>query len=264
MMKKILMFVATILLSINMLFLHSMPLFAVEEQMSNYEFLLNQGYPAEHLDNLTESSLQKMVEIIGDGYISDVEVQETVLNESNGVARASINESSMNLQLVTSAVYEYNTNKINGVLVSATWEWVKNKPAYRGKDGITINWDNNIFSYAEDSFYANDLYKSNVDDDWSVFKEYTKLAIARQGGIGHYANLKALKKYVGGSMLFLLDPCSPMIKGTKYKTTINIEYAHAPVPLTGLSFSAVSFGVGLSWNIACDTMSDSRTFKFSR
>lgn len=261
---KILKKITTVFISIVMILSTTMPSFAVEEETNNYEFLLSQGYPAEHLDNLTESTLQKMVEMIGTGYISNIEIEESTLNESTGVTRGAINEGSMTLQITTAAICQHNTDKITRVLVSAAWEWAKNKPIYRGQDAVTINWDNSIFSYNADSFYAQDFYKSNASDDWSIFKEYTTLATSNQGGIGHWTDLKGLKSYVGGAMLFLLNPNSPMIKGTKYNTTINVEYAHAPVPLTGLSLSILSVGVGISWNLTCDTMSNSCNFKFSR
>ncbi len=253
-----------IFISIVMILSTSIHSFALEEQASNYEFLLSQGYPAEYLDNLTESSLQKMVEIIGTGYIANIEIEESTLNESTGTARGAINEGSMTLQIVTATICQHNTNKITGVLVSAAWDWAKNKPIYRGQDAVTVNWDNSIFSYNSDSFYAQDYYKSDASDNWSIFKEYTTLATSNQGGIGHWTDLKGLKRYVGGAMVFLLNPNSPMINGTTYNTTINVEYAHAPVPLTGLSLSILDVGVGISWNLTCDTMADSCNFNFSR
>lgn len=261
---KILKKITTVILSVIMIISTLIPAFAAEEQLSNYDFLLSQGYPAEHLDNLTENTLQKMVEMIGTGYVTNVDVKKSTFNDGTGVARGAINEDSMTLEIVTGAICQYDTNKITGVLVSATWEWAANKPVYRGQDGVVVNWDSSIFTYDEDTFYAQDVYRSNADDEWSVFKEHTSLSISKQGGLGFYTDLKALKKYVGGSMLFLLSPTSNMIKGTAYKTTLNIEYAHAPAPLTGLSFSTAGFGVGLSWTLNCDTMADSVNFKFSR
>lgn len=254
----------TVCISIVMIFSTSIPSFAVEEQTCNYEFLLSQGYPAQYLDNLTESSLQKMVEMIGTGYVANIEIEESTLDENMQVARGTINEGSMTLQITTSTICQLNTNKITGVLVSVDWTWAKNKPIYRGEDAVTINWDNNIFSYNADSFYAQDVYKSNASDDWSIFKEYTVLAASNQGGVGHWTDLKAFKSYVGGAMMILLKPNSSMIKGKKYNTTINVEYVHAPVPLSGLSLSILDVGVGVSWTLTCDTMASPCNFQFSR
>lgn len=170
----------------------------------------------------------------------------------------------MILQISTGYIYQQNSNKVKTALVSASWEWAANKPIYRGQDAVAVNWDTSVFNYTSDSFYAVDVYKSNESDDWSTFKETNTLSIAQQGGIGHFTDLKAFKKYVGGMLLFGLSPKKAMYKGTKYETVINIEYAHAPLPLTGLSFSIKGIGVGISYNISCDTMAGTSTLKFNR
>lgn len=259
-MKKL----TAIIVSVIIILMTVFPSFAEEKQMSNYEILLNKGYPAEFLDKLTDEVIQRVVNAIGDGYVADVEINKVTLKESNDKTRGAINENSMDLLISAESIYQSNSNKVTKVVVLATWEWAANKPVYRGQDAVTVNWDNTLFSYDADSFYAQDLYKSNVNDEWSIFNEYTKLAASNQGGIGHWTDLKGLKKYVGGVMSFFLNPNSPMIKGTTYNTSINLEYAHAPVPLTGLSLSILDVGIGISWNLTCDTMSGTSNFKFSR
>ncbi len=156
------------------------------------------------------------------------------------------------------------SNNIDSVLVVVSWEWAANKPIYRGKDAVAINWNSDVFTYKENSFSGFDLYRTSTTEDWTIFKQSTTLAQSVQGGLGYYTDLKVGKKYVAGEMLFYLEPESPIIKGTTYSTNINVEYGHAYMPLTGLSVSVGPVGVGLSWDRGCDTMASACSFKYSR
>lgn len=256
--------IISIMVTLNILTLVFMPLAIAGQQTSNYDFLIEQGYPAEYLDKLTEEYIAKMVDMIGTDHIEYLETRKYTLDEKSRISRANINPGSMTLQITTGYVYYQNSTKVKSAIVSASWEWAANKPAYRGRDAVAVNWDTSVFNYLSDSFYATDVYKSNESDDWSTFKETNDLSSAQQGGIGHYTDLKAFKKYVGGMLLFGLSPKKSMYKGTKYSTVVNIEYAHAPMPLTGISFSVKGVGVGISFNVSCDTMAGSSTLKYKR
>lgn len=252
-----------IILGIIMIFSTVVPSFALEEESNDYDFLLEQGYPTEHIDKLTDTMLQKMTNMIGDNYIADVNVEKFVFNENSEMTRGTIKEDNLTLEIASGTLCQNGTDDIINILVTVNWEWAKGAPLYRGKDAISVNWDDDIFSYA-DEFYANDVYKSNENDDWSVFKEYSTLAASSQGGLGHWSDLKAFKSYVGGGMIFLLNPTSPMVTGKTYSTTLNVEYVHSKAPITGLEFSIMDVGVGISWNLSCDSMADSSVIKFSR
>ena len=252
------------IIAFSMIFATIVPSFAFEEsESSNYDFLLEQGYSAEYLDNFTDAALQKMTEMISEnGYISDININSIVFNTPTNIARGTINEDSLSLTISSGSICQNGTDKITGVLVAVSWEWAKLKPLYRGQDAITINWDSDIFHFA-DAFYAQDFYKSNETDEWSVFKEYSVLAVSNQGGIGHWTNLKSFSKYVGGGMLFLLEPTISMKSGTANSTTLNVNYVHSQIPITGLDFSVFDVGVGISWNISCESMSGTNIIKFS-
>lgn len=254
--------IATIL-CIIMLFLCASPSFAFNKSESNYDILLNKGYPAEYLSSLSDSFLEKMVEQIGDNCVAEAEVQKTTLTESSSITRATINEEHLDLQIVASPIYNQNTNRIVTVLVAVSWEWALFRPLYCAKDAIAVNWENLKFDLGQDSFYAEDFYKSNANDDWSVARKYTKFAISNQGGAGHWTDLEEFEPYVGGAMLFLLDPEDPMYLGSTKSTVINVEYAHSPVPLSGISLDYMGVGIGINWNLPCDTLADSDTVKYS-
>lgn len=252
------------ILCVSILVVSVVPSFALTvENNENYSFLLAQGFSDSFLKNQTDDYLQRMVDIVGENEVGNIETTVTELHDGDIATMGTINSSSLTLEIVAAEICKKGSTKIETVLVSASWEWAANKPVYRGKDAITINWNHNVFTYA-DGFYGQDVYKSNAGDDWTIFKEYDTLAQSNQGGIGHWTDLKAFKKYVGGGMLFILNPTSPINKGSKYATSINAQYAHAAVPLNGLSISIVGYGVGLNWNYSCDTLSATHVFRYSK
>ncbi len=253
-----------VVISVIMVLLSTIPSAASKEQSDNYNFLLAQGYSSSFLDNLTEISMEKMVELIGDGYVSDITVEESTFSPSSSQTRGTINEGSLTIETTTSIICHYNTDDITGILVGANWEWDKNKPLYRGEDALVFNWDSDLLKFTDDSFFGVDLYKSNLEDEWSIFREYNVLAEIAQGGIGHTTDLKAFSKYVGGTVLFLLEPReNTMRRGTSHSSEISAQYAHAPIPLTGLTFGVYGVSVGLNWNLTCDTMATSSSFRYT-
>lgn len=161
--------------------------FAEEKNLNNYDFLLKQGYSTEYLDQLNEDSMKRMVDLIGDGYVSNIKIEKSTCNKQ---ARGTINETSLTLQIIAGTICKKNNNQVAGILVGATWEWAKSKPVYRGKDAVTINWDNDYFTYKPESFYAYDGYKTNANDEWIFHKEHSSPAKTNQGGLGHWTDLK--------------------------------------------------------------------------
>ena len=75
--------------------------FAEKKDLNNYEFLLKQGYSEEYLDQLTEDSMNRMVDLIGDGYVSNIKTEKSTWNKQ---ARGTINDSSLSLQIVTGTI----------------------------------------------------------------------------------------------------------------------------------------------------------------
>lgn len=254
--------IATIL-CIIMLFLCASPSFAFNKSESNYDILLNKGYPTEYLNSLNEDFMGKMVEQIGDNCVLDIDFQTATLTENSSVARGNIDPTDMDLQIVSSPIYQINNKKINGVMVTITWEWAAYKPLYRGEDLVTANWTYSSFRYDPDTFFAQDYYKSNENDEWTVLNEYTEVAESNDGGLGNFTDLEEFKKYVGGGILFFLEPKFDMYRGNDRGETINVNYVHAPVPLTGLGIDVLDIGISASWLLPCDSRGKACEVKYS-
>lgn len=231
------------------------------EVSANHDSLVALGYSGDFLDGLTSDCLGKMVDIIGDDTVSSVYYGTS---QSGTFTRGSINNDSLTFEIAAGEIGPKDEEYIKCVLVVVTWEWSKLKPIYRGKDAVSVNWDSNIYTFGSDTFYAADLYKSNANDDWSINAEYSTLTSSAQGGLGHFADLEEFKSYVGGTLLFVLYPTAPMNIGSTYITTINAEYVHSKLPLSGLSFAVEGVGVGITWNNSVDTRASSCNLRFSR
>lgn len=255
-----------IILCLIMLFTTSVYSFADtienDEGKTNYEILLEKGYSESFLNNLTDEYMQRLVAVIGDNKVGSIETTETKFYDDS-VTLDTISAALLTLNITATNVCKLNSTEISSVVVTITWEWAANKPVYRGKDAISVNWDENVFTYTG-GFYSQDCYKSNASDEWTLFKEYDSAAEANQGGIGAWTDLKALKKYVGGTMMLVLSPTSTMKEGTANSTGINVNYVHASAPLTGISFGAVGVSVGISWDRSCDSSSKTYYYRYSK
>lgn len=259
--KKIFSFI----LCIIVLTMFSVPSFASteEDENDNYNILLEKGLSESFLNNKTDAYLQKMVEMIGDNDVGNVETSVGRMSDLGISTLGTISTDNMTILIEAVEIYKKNTDEIDNVLVGVSWEWAKNKPLYTGKDAVSVNWNYNVFTYS-DGFYAQDLYKDNASDDWTIYKEYSSPAEAAQGGIGHWTDLKSSEKYVGGAMLFVLLPASQMYKGSNNSTAISVKYVHAKSLLTGLSIDVVGFGVGINTVLLYDSLSKTCTVRYSK
>lgn len=262
-MKKTMKRIITLVLCLTMIFLIAAPSFAVTEQPTdNYSFLLAQGYKPEFLNRLTEEFMDKMVEVIGDDYVAEINSAESALN-LGGIDTLDISAGDMNFQVDSAAICKINSNAIGTILVTITWEWAANKPLYRGRDLIAVNWEQSVLRFTKDGFYSQDLYRSNVSDDWTIFKETTNPSKTAQGGLGFEADLKAFKKYVSGCALIVLAPKINMFKGTSKCESIHIDYGHQYSPVCGLTLDIAGFGFGLNWGpIPGNSISKTAEFKY--
>lgn len=258
--------IITIILCITMLLLSVVPSFAAEDKSddTNYSFLLEQGYPETFLNKLTEDAMQKLVDEIGDGYVTDIKIDKCYLNEGEIVTLNAIDPNTLTIEFLSSYVCNKKTKKINSVVITATWDWIANRPRYRGKDTICVNWNCDVFTFPG-GFYAEDLYRSDSSKDWSTFKTYQTPEKSAQGAISYTTDLKALKKYVGGTMILPLEPVENMYKGTAKSTGLNFEYAHPSNAVSKVSVTAGGkFGLSLEFGSGVYNTTRALSFKYSK
>lgn len=180
-----------------------------------FDYLLSHGYPEEFLETVTESTLKNMVSLISNNEISDVIYETKQLPENSNII----------IETVCAKMIDMHTGSIVGESVCVHWKWSYRTPIIREEDFISVSWNKEFFVYDADSFYAEDYYKDNLADSWSVSNSYTKLAHSGLNSLGHWTKLKTNKNVVGGSMMFNLLPNFP-VDTDNYNNNLRVEYTH--------------------------------------
>lgn len=151
---------------------------------------------------------------------------------------------------------------VKNVLVFVGYSWAEGAPLVRNEDAITVNWDPDVFTFEEDSFYAyDDKYVHYPIEDkyfWYLSHEYTRPEILSQGGLGYVANLSdplpigydiQIRK---GWADFSLLPTDPLYHTDgESVTSVNVNYVHdyEPFPTT------ITFTIGNTYSVTVDTSS---------
>lgn len=246
------------ILAIAMVWLLLIPSFAAKTQ---YQRLIEYGYPKEYVDSLSDEMISQICNIIGNDTIIKVEETEAILNETGDIDTCgAIPQSYMNFKGYAGTICKKGTNIITGVLVSVSWEWIGSKPTVRKQDAIAINWDSSVFNYVADSFYAQSFYKQSGTSNWLQYKEWTNLSEAVQGGVGFFTQLAYSTQHVynnKGAAAFVIQPNSSMIEGSAYSSSINYNYVHDRTPLVN---GSIGFGIqGASVSIKASSLTSDST-----
>lgn len=202
----------------------------------NNEYLLFCGYPEDFIDNLTDTTINEIVLLHGDNKIINV-ICETEY-WPDGIA----DNAKVVIKSVIAEMQSPDGEKIAGESICVYWEWVDNKPLVGGEDFVSVLWNRENLILEGDSFYAEDYWKNNAEDEWKVSDYYRRFASCSLNSLGHYTNLKAFKKCAGGSMAFNLLANSPMKVGSDYNQYFLAEYEHHTniwIPLLFVSVAIV-------------------------
>lgn len=256
------------------IFLFSISAISVYAESPHYSYLLRVGFPSAYLDSLSADMILQIYKTIADKDIYSVDSKTIYLSESNNISSTygSISEKSLHLDIITAEICQKGTTTITGVFVSASWDWGYARPFMRKTDALTINWDNNIFAFGENTFLLQEKFKNYKSDgtttDWQVSQEYTRPTQHCQGGVGFTTRFSQFNDFVGGSVFFIVDPKIRMrVKSASEwgpSTNFNINYMHNRSPV-GISFSFPIAGGSVSIqpsNSLYDEAADSYTFRY--
>lgn len=184
------------------------------DETNYFDYLLSCGYPKEFLESVTESTLKNIVSLVSEKEILNVDYK----------TKADVDNSNIIIKSVVAKIKDKETGNITDEVVCVYWEWLDKAPLIKDEDFICVSWDQELFVYGG-SFYAEDYYKDEQTDSWVVSNSYKTLARLSLDSLGHWTDLKAFKNVVGGSMVFNLLPTSPIEK-ENYNDGIEIEYSH--------------------------------------
>lgn len=195
---------------------------------SNREILLAFGYPQEFVASITDTMCEKIVLSIGDNEVKSVEY---------GTDESAVGGNVV-IKKITALLGDKQSGGLTGKSVCVYWEWKESKPLVRCDDKITVGWDKNLFSYIESTFYAEDYYKSDLDEMWVIANSYNVLSGAKQGSLSHYTEPKKFSKYIGGSIAFNLSVADS--ENENYNSKTYVSYEHV-VSLTTIIIPIVIF-----------------------
>lgn len=265
--------ILSILLAIIFVSLSVTPSFAAtgKPPETPYEYLLSCGYSEKFLSSVTEETISRIYNAIGDNDV--ISVEETVYQmDENGLINrvnelGTIKETSLTIIVDASKIGPKGTNKINLCVYTVSWYWTDSKPTARFNDAITIEWGKDIFS--QDCFAAqtSGILRSGSTTERTAIKEYSTPTQSLQGGLCLSFPVGSMIKYkeIGGDLVLLLAPTQPMIKGSNCHTEIDFNYVHNTVPVSvGASISYKGLGISVTMPPQSDSLSASKPFVFSR
>jgi len=215
------------------------------------------GLPDYYLDTLPDSEIDMLYEY-SFNYSFDYFASTITMNESNEYEVqpfGHIKDDMFNLKTEYRTIKE-NNNEISWIDVRISYEWVK-VPTHKKTDGVSINWDSNLFALKGNSFYAFD--EISVEKFyWKKHTEHYAPDLAEQGGIGYTAQLgvhlpSGTPIYgMRGEAKFTLLPRYTIKQENSYTpnvkvTSFNVNYVHDRTPLFGsISFSVAGVGVAIN------------------
>lgn len=182
-----------------------------------------------------------------------------------------IKESTLKLQ-VSKTTFTDNNGRVAKVNIVVYYEWLKD-PMNKRTDGISVNWDNSVFTFLAGSFYSYDqLLISGILS--KKLNECSAPDLAQQGGIGYSAMLSVHADGSAGwargtASFYIVPTTSPVYETTNSTnantTSINVNYVHDRTPIWGsISFSVSGFGVTVNAPTFNDNLSTSLNFYYHR
>ena len=205
------------------------------------EHLIDCGLPADVLNELDESVIDAMYQESLGNYIELVSYDKTnEVSMVNGNARRAITDGDFEMDTSVLAVYESDRVTFRYYAVYTRYEWLE-LPAYRMRDGITVNWDADLLTFMSGTFYYDPSYKATANSSWTDdTANYTDVPDnLSQGGVGVTFDLRNYASALKGTAFIRLAKKNAASSGNY--TAVNSNYAHTTEEL-----AADSLTIGLT------------------
>lgn len=214
-MKKLLTILSVFLLIVIL----AVPAFSAEGN-ENFNRLLSFGYEEDFLEKLSDSALEKIVSLIGNNEVADVEIKKDLpyIQKSNA--------SGLVLNSVSATLKDPKSGSITGKTVSVYWEWQNKKPLVRCADCISVTWNSENLTYSSDSFCSETYSLKGSAGNRTITEKQTILASAGQDRLGWYVHLPMFSKSFGGFGAFNLLMKAPLKGNAEYDSVLRIGYIH--------------------------------------
>lgn len=237
--------------------------------------LISEGFPEEYFQYVNDQEIANLYEE-SKVYDFNVNIEKTSMNETQEVeTRGHIDENMFEMAVVTISYKKSGSSILEKVKVEANYTWLKN-PVVNKQDGMTINWDSNVFTFQQNSFSCTNTLE--YFDDLVSYGQLSEPDLLQQGGLGYTVELKAnfdyhdgkFGKRFGKATFYLLPTHSPTYvlsagNSDASVTTINANYVHNRSIFTGaISFSVKGLGVTINAPALSDSASTAANFYYKR
>lgn len=271
-MKKVARVVAFVLAAVL-----TVPAFASDGKQDEVTALLEAGFSQNFLECRSNAEIEELYTLL---QTVDVLYEESVVyldSEEETSTCGTIPTSDMRLRVGFATILGADENgrrQIETIMVFVDYEWFEGHPSITKVDGITVNWDSDLFSMVPGSFSSADYHNYGNGAVELTVNEQTNPLKLDQGGLGYEVTLtpmQGLSSYVcvvSGSASFDLVPRSPIYyddNGNTHNASINVQYVHDKNPLPGfsLSFSYQGVGVTIDPGMFQDSVAINRLVEYS-
>ena len=248
----------SLLLAIVMCLTLGVPALAANRDNVNrdvaYDWALSVGYPADLLDSLNDEVLLDVYR--ANKSAENIEVSYNVgyySTTGNHLTRGNIDSSDLIFRLSCSRVSSAS-GIIQYIYVISSYEWTVNQPDYKLDDGITVNWDGDMWGLERDTnnkiknfkaTFSGTVKGTGADKVYATLDRPAKTSL---GGIGWYVERDTDKyTYPHGTATFKLLPQDTQLPaGNRYRSFFTSMYAHEIAEVSSISLETSGAGVTIS------------------
>ncbi len=211
-------------------------------------------------------------EVEGDTFTDEVYLyfDDVLIEEGNGVISPLGTISSANLKISRTYTQLYSNNKLSGINVTITWEWLKYTLNYR-EDTVVISWDSSQvdWRFSSSSVVRRIYTKNQQQSSWQLRKTDYSIRDTHQNGFAYdqtlildkdsSSNIKTLNK---GTISFRVNPLTETV-GKYPAFYLYVNYYHKVLDVlgfeSGVSVPTISpqgsptVSIGLSYGTRYDS-----------
>lgn len=200
---------------------------------------------------------------------------ETVIlstNEDVISPQGTIPDEDMSLDIISILLLKKDSVTIDYVDIIVEYEWITGAPRIRREDGVTVNWDADLFLMAEDSFSSEDRLHVN-GQHYKTNNIQKNPALLLQGGLGYSVQFYQLIETGGkqlkysGSATFSLQPRLKMYyreDDCEFTSSVNVQYTHNKNVVGGaIQFVRDGFGVSITPPLLSDSVAKPKVLYYS-
>ena len=239
------------------------------------QYLLDSNIPSLYLES---TSSEQIEHLYNDLYNQPFECGEstvlTLTETTNVEARGTIPDEDMIFMITPIYMYtDYTTKQIEHVYITTAYRWL-NIPFYLKQDAVIVNWDSNIFTLEENSFYQYNYAETDAIEGLSYKLESYNAANITLSALAYNVQLGRIvddtfsyppTKLYGSSNFNLIPAHNPTYYAPNHSvTSVTAQYRHNRNPFIGcIGFNIQGVFISFNTSVFTDTVADSANIEYS-